>query len=439
MKVARASINLGVFALAMTLAAGCGSDDPVDPPTPGNRVPTILLTEVTNITDFVGGDAVVINATVDDADDDDLVVTWAVSGTSGGSLDQSTGESVTWTAAATPGNATITATVSDGTAQATATFNATIGTGVGDGALDAGATWTLANSPYVIGGDALNSAEILILPAGQTLTIEAGVEIRFRGKAMVGGDFSRPKFEVLGTLNAMGTSTAAGQRIRVRGGRDIAGSQHEGIIMLGPAEAVAHYVAIEDGTVGLAHRSSGSLEMFRCRLLRNNNGMECTSGASSTVTETLFSDNSGHGAFVNGGTLRLLHCTLEDNAASGLFASATQGQPTTVADVDSCVIARNDAANVTVAANAAFMSLSVNACNFGQSETADTNVNFSNCAGLQDDLEGNFWGFLADADPTSSTGILSKMVNWDSCSSEMASWTLGTEWTNTAILLPLAP
>jgi hypothetical protein len=52
-------------------------------------------------------------------------------------------------------------------------------------------TWTLANSPYLVTGE-------ITVPAGQTLTIEPGVEVNFQGHF---------KFTVNGTLLAVGTET----------------------------------------------------------------------------------------------------------------------------------------------------------------------------------------------------------------------------------------
>ena len=52
-------------------------------------------------------------------------------------------------------------------------------------------TWTVANSPYLVIGE-------IIVPTGQTLTIEAGIEINFQGHY---------KFTVHGNLQAIGTET----------------------------------------------------------------------------------------------------------------------------------------------------------------------------------------------------------------------------------------
>jgi hypothetical protein len=52
-------------------------------------------------------------------------------------------------------------------------------------------TWTLANSPYVVTGS-------VNVPAGQTLTIEPGVEVKFNDNQGIG---------VYGALNADGTSS----------------------------------------------------------------------------------------------------------------------------------------------------------------------------------------------------------------------------------------
>ncbi|OQX79639.1 MAG: hypothetical protein B6D61_03200 [Bacteroidetes bacterium 4484_249] len=52
-------------------------------------------------------------------------------------------------------------------------------------------TWTAANSPYQVTGE-------ILVPGGQTLTIEAGVEVDFQGHY---------KFTVQGNLQALGTET----------------------------------------------------------------------------------------------------------------------------------------------------------------------------------------------------------------------------------------
>jgi len=52
-------------------------------------------------------------------------------------------------------------------------------------------TWTATNSPYLVIGE-------ILIPSGQTLSIEAGIEINFQGHY---------KFTVQGNLQALGTET----------------------------------------------------------------------------------------------------------------------------------------------------------------------------------------------------------------------------------------
>jgi hypothetical protein len=75
-------------------------------------------------------------------------------------------------------------------AEAAYTFEFYEGTVITDGQEVSG-TWTLANSPYVVLGEA-------IVAEGQTLTIEAGVEVQFTEQGM---------FNIYGTLSAVGTET----------------------------------------------------------------------------------------------------------------------------------------------------------------------------------------------------------------------------------------
>ena len=71
-------------------------------------------------------------------------------------------------------------------------------------------TWTKANSPYVITGN-------ITVPNGQTLTIEAGVEVQFSN-----GNNTVSEFLVNGTLKAIGTSADS---IKFTGGGYSYGSQ----------------------------------------------------------------------------------------------------------------------------------------------------------------------------------------------------------------------
>jgi hypothetical protein len=68
---------------------------------------------------------------------------------------------------------------------------------------DVSGTWTKANSPYIVLGEA-------IVPDGQTLTIEPGVEVRFatsEERDYSSDDFEMGILRVFGTLKAVGSQT----------------------------------------------------------------------------------------------------------------------------------------------------------------------------------------------------------------------------------------
>ena len=61
-------------------------------------------------------------------------------------------------------------------------------------------TWTAASSPYIVAGD-------IRIPAGETLTIEAGSQVLFEADSSAGGfDTTRSELIVQGTLVVNGTS-----------------------------------------------------------------------------------------------------------------------------------------------------------------------------------------------------------------------------------------
>src|SRR5579863_1860038 len=64
-------------------------------------------------------------------------------------------------------------------------------------------TWTLAGSPYVIEGD-------ITVPAGSTLTIQAGTDVQFVNgdKQAAGLDTSRIEVTIDGALNVVGATAS---------------------------------------------------------------------------------------------------------------------------------------------------------------------------------------------------------------------------------------
>ena len=181
-----------------------------------------------------------------------------------------------------------------------------------------GQFWTPAGSPYVV--SAANGH--LIVPAGKELRIEAGTVVLFSSSA------GQPWVDVAGTLAINGT---AGAPVLLQGEEGGTAVVWQGIgtricdtvaCSNAPAAVVTITGAIirnagyglrysasasvsvdkttfENCTVGLSvddYSGTGKKNVFDSIIARNNRtGVECTQGASVTVTNALIQGNTSHG------------------------------------------------------------------------------------------------------------------------------------------------
>jgi|GEM_PF-5729750 len=148
-------------------------------------------------------------------------------------------------------------------------------------------TWDFDHSPYLVQGD-------LLVPAGETLTLEAGVEVIFQGwhsLTMMGS------LQALGQVGDSVTFTAADQAAGWEGLRFISGSSrlNYGIVEYGRGEPWSYY-----GTGG--------------------GGVYCGYGASVTLEHCSIRYNTavtGGGVHALVGEAVLRYCEIRDNRAEG--------------------------------------------------------------------------------------------------------------------------
>ncbi len=170
-------------------------------------------------------------------------------------------------------------------------------------------TWTIANSPYRVKG-------ALVVPAGETLTIEAGVDVLF--------DANVP-FVVRGSIRAAGTEAD-----RIRFIRGDAG-QWGGIRLLGGDSSAFAYTRFSGG----AAETGGALYVADV-------------GTRLSLSHCLLSGNQAQragGAIAAhyGGTLYLTNCILRDNRSSDLFLGGVLSGPAVLVD---CIISGNSPGTV---------------------------------------------------------------------------------------------
>ena len=272
--------KLMLILMSVAVAIGVGCEDNYIFP---NEAPANL--EITKPSCYVsGGEEVPLLAAAVDEDGDPLYYRWSASV---GSFDpaDATGQSVTWIAPETPGQAVITLIVTDEIEESRIQETIEIG---GDFPVNAVTneplTDAIADSGYVY----ILNLQPIEIPEGTTFTIMEGVRMVARG--------ANSGFDAAGTLLVHGTEANP--------------------VTMGPDECVP----VEGSWAGIAYRgaeAAGSISY-----LQSNSadiGLVVKNGADVTISNSSLINNELHGIEVSdGGTCSVSGCTLWENS-NGLY------------------------------------------------------------------------------------------------------------------------
>ena len=227
------------------------------------------------------------------------------------------------------------------------------------GPLGATATWTAAGSPYIVQGDA-------IVPAGGTLTIEAGVEVRVASSDALGSgrDTTRVELEVHGTLDVNGTLASP---VLFRADSGTSTSTWFGIVAATDAASVTmDYATVQHARRGVTLASTsgaqvltdvtvercsdrgilveaGSPTLTRLRATETMYGVEVASAASATIQEALIWNQTSFGVAISTNTFTpgdtVVSQSTIHNSRYGVRLNASSGTTCTVRVIDSILTA----------------------------------------------------------------------------------------------------
>jgi hypothetical protein len=205
-------------------------------------------------------------------------------------------------------------------------------------------TWYATHSPYYVVGE-------VTVPAGNTLTIEPGVDVLFDDDV---------RFYVEGTLEAIGTKSDSIRFLKGEAG------QWGSIRFIGGTTSYMAFVRISDGYArnqyrgdpeywdggGIAVLNTGTALIASNIVLSGNRtngeggGIALGTGASAEISSSYIVGNSainGGGIKLGRGSLDLTNCVIARNTTTqwggGVLASGSQG--TSICNVIHCTIAQN--------------------------------------------------------------------------------------------------
>ena len=210
-------------------------------------------------------------------------------------------------------------------------------TTVPSGNLVGSQSWTAAGSPYLITGD-------LTVPAGTTLTLEAGTVIHLgTGDNQASGiDAARTELRIAGALVVNGTANA---RVLIRSGAASPSTgDFYGVVLLAGASANLNYLDVERGHRCILDQSTGAT-LTNLRMRSCGYGLE-VQGGSPTITASELSSatswglyahtganvtasglrveaNSSHGVHTLNAALNLSGSLVRNNGGYGVYLRAT--------------------------------------------------------------------------------------------------------------------
>ncbi len=185
-------------------------------------------------------------------------------------------------------------------------------------------TWTKANSPY-------HATGTVTVPAGNTLTIEPGVDVLFDSTA---------QFVVNGTLNAVGTEADS---IRFQAGQ---APVWGGVRITGGTGSTVSYTRISgvggvtDGGALCVTGSGTQLSVSHVVVSANQSVGVYLSDGNLILTDCTISDNTQVGVY-NEGTLTMVQCAISRNTGEGLANGPLDRSYDRAASVRYCVISEN--------------------------------------------------------------------------------------------------